>query len=197
MRIFNAILENSEERIRQEHLNSIRALAKIIDASDPYMRGHCEKVMKYSLRICKAMRLSNYHVGAIKIASQLHDIGKISIDIAILKKTVPLTEDDYQKIRTHSEIGAKIVLQGGLLDDIVPIIRHHHERYDGGGYPDGSLKNSSIPLGSRIIAVADAYDAMTSERPYRKAMTRKDAVAELKRCSGYQFDPGIVDAFIC
>ncbi len=196
LRIFNAILKHSDRRMMEEHLNVIRALAKIIDAKDPYMCGHCDKVVKYSMRICKTMRLPGHHVSAIKTASQLHDIGKISVDITILRKTTPLTKDDWQKIRAHPEIGAKIVHQVGFLDDIVPIIRHHHERYDGGGYPDGSLSNIKIPLGSRIIAVADAYDAMTSDRPYRKAMKKEDAEAELKRCAGSQFDPEVVNAFI-
>lgn len=196
LKIFNAILKHSDKATREEHLHVIRALAKIIDAKDPYTRGHCDKVMKYALRICKAMNLPGYYINSIKTASQLHDIGKISVDVTILRKTMPLTKDDWQKIRMHPDVGAKIVHQMGFLDDIVPIIKHHHERYDGGGYPDGSLNNIKIPLGARIIAVADAYDAMTSDRPYRKAMKKEDAVAELKRCAGGQFDPEVVEAFI-
>ena len=183
--------------MRKDYLNVIRALADIIEANDPYTRGHCEKVMNYSLRICKKLDLSGYHVSAIKTASRLHDIGKISIDLTILRKTEPITKEDWQKIRTHPDVGAKIVHHVGFLDDVVPIIRHHHERYEGGGYPDGTLKNNKIPLGARIIAVADAYDAMTSGRPYKKAMLREDAMEELKRCSGTQFDPEVVNAFIC
>jgi putative nucleotidyltransferase with HDIG domain len=194
--VLNAILRHSDRRMRKDYLNVIRTLADIIEANDPYTRGHCEKVMNYSLRICKKLDLAGHHVSAIKTASQLHDIGKISIDLTILRKKEELTKDDWQKIRTHPDVGAKIVHQVGFLDDIVPIIKHHHERYSGGGYPDGSLKNSKIPLGARIIAVADAYDAMTSARPYRKALSREAAICELKKCAGTQFDPEIVSAFI-
>jgi len=182
--------------VKREHLNVVKTLAKIIDANDPYTRGHCDKVVKYSLRICKKMKLPRSQVESIKTASQLHDIGKLGVDLTILRKSEPLTREDWQSIKTHPEIGARIVQQTGFFNDIVPIIRHHHARYDGGGYPDTLRKNSKIPLGARIIAVADAFDAMTSDRPYRKAMTTEEAIAELQRCAGSQFDPEVVLAFL-
>ncbi len=195
IRIVRRLFGYSDRELKRDYLKVARTLVKVIDATDPSTRGHYHKVMKYSVYICKKMKLHKSHTSMIKRASQLHDIGKISIDRAILKKKEPLTEEDWQKIRMHPEIGARIIEQTGLLDDIVPIIRHHHERFDGGGYPDGSMKSGKIPLGARIIAVADAFDAMTTDRPYRKAMERQTAMGELQRCAGSQFDPEVVDAF--
>lgn len=192
------VIDNSImlERIRKDYLNTIKTLARIIDENDPYTRGHCEKVMKYSMMICKEMKLPDRHKKAIKTASLLHDIGKIGIDVGILRKTEKLSDDDWKKIRLHPEIGARIISQVGFLNDVVPIIKYHHSRYNGGGYPDPNRKEGNIPIGSRIITVADAYDAMTSDRPYRKAMTKDDALMELKKCSGEQFDPEVVGAFL-
>jgi len=184
------------ERIQKDYLNSIRMLAKIIDANDTYTRGHCEKVMKYSLYICKKMGVPERYTEAVKTASLLHDIGKVGIDLNIIRKKGALTKKDWNKVRLHPDIGARIVSQIGFLNDIVPIIRHHHARYNGGGYPEPRITGDKIPLGARIIAVADAFDAMTSDRPYRKAISRKEAIEELKRCSGRQFDPEIVKLFL-
>jgi putative nucleotidyltransferase with HDIG domain len=184
------------DRVKRDYLDTIKTLAKIIDANDSYTRGHCEKVTKYTLVICRELKLPARYTNAVKTASLLHDIGKIGIDLSIIRKPGKLTEEDWQKVRMHPEIGAKIVSQEGFLSEIVPIIRHHHERFGGGGYPSSDLKGKQIPLGARIIAVADAFDAMTSFRPYRDAMSRNEAIAELKRCSGTQFDPEVVDAFL-
>jgi putative nucleotidyltransferase with HDIG domain len=183
-------------RIRQDYLSTIKTLAKIIDANDPYTRGHCDKVMRYSLEISKKMKLPPWQRNAIKTASLLHDIGKVGIDMTIIRKAGRLTPGDWKRVKTHPDIGAKILSQTGFLDKIVPIIRHHHERFGGGGYPEAERQGERIPLGARIIAVADAYDAMTSDRPYRKAMDREEAVRELKRCSWTQFDPKMVNAFL-
>jgi HD-GYP domain-containing protein (c-di-GMP phosphodiesterase class II) len=116
--------------------------------------------------------------------------------MTIIRKAGRLTPGDWKRVKTHPDIGAKILSQTGFLDKIVPIIRHHHERFGGGGYPEAERQGERIPLGARIIAVADAYDAMTSDRPYRKAMDREEAVRELKRCSWTQFDPKMVNAFL-
>ena len=184
------------DRIHQDYLNTIKTLARIIDANDSYTRGHCEKVMKYSLMICKRLRLAEKDTNAIKTASLLHDIGKVGIDLSVIKKAGKLSKNDWKKIRMHPEIGARILSQVGFLNEIVPIVKHHHERYGGGGYPDPARMGKKIPIGARIIAIADAFDAMTSDRPYRKAMAWEDAIKELKRCSSSQFDPKIVDAFL-
>lgn len=183
------------DKVRKDYLNSIKTLAEIIDANDSYTRGHCDKVMKYSLEICKHLNLDQRHVNSIKTASMLHDIGKIGVDMSVIHKTGRLNDEDWAKIRRHPEIGARIVRQVGFLNDIVPIIKHHHSRFSGGGYPDAGRKGERIPIGARIIAVADAYDAMTSDRPYRKAMSHEEAIEELKKCSGTQFDPKVVKAF--
>lgn len=183
------------ERIQKDYLNSIKMLAKIIDANDTYTRGHCEKVMRYSLYICKKMGVPERYTEAVKTASLLHDIGKVGIDLNIIRKRGSLSKKDWSRVRLHPEIGAKIVSQIGFLNEIVPIIRHHHARYGGGGYPESRVLGDKIPLGSRIIAVADAFDAMTSDRPYRKAVSRKEAIQELRRCSGKQFDPKVVKIF--
>jgi len=187
---------NMLERIKEDYLNMVKTLAKIIDENDRYTRGHCDKVMKYSLKICRKLELPERCVHAIRVASLLHDIGKIGIDISIVRKRGRLTDKERLQISHHSEIGARIVNQLGFLNEVVPIIRHHHERFKGGGYPEPERKGDDIPLGARILAVADAYDAMTSDRPYRQALSRDEAIAELKRCSNEQFDPKIVGAFL-
>ncbi len=190
-------IENSSmfERIRKDYLNMIKTLAKIIDANDPYTRGHCDKVMKYSLLISKRLNLPEKTLNTIRTASLLHDIGKIGLDLSMLRKAGKLSDKEWEKIRMHSDIGAQIVGRAGFLNDIVPIIRHHHARYEGGGYPDPGISGDRIPLGARILSVADSFDAMTRDRPYRKAMSREEAMKELIRCSGTQFDPSIVSAF--
>ena len=183
-------------RARRDYLRSVIHLAKTIDNNDIYTRGHCEKVMKYSILIGRLMGLTERQIKTIKTAAILHDIGKIGIDLNILRKPEKLTEDDWKKIRLHPQVGAKIAGESVYLKEATPIIMHHHARYSGGGYPDAKLRAEEIPVEARIIAVADAYDAMTSDRPYRSAMPREAAVAELNRCSGQQFDPKIVSAFI-
>lgn len=183
------------DKVRKDYFNSIKTLAEIIDANDSYTRGHCDKVMKYSIEICKRLNLDQRNISSIKTASMLHDIGKIGVDLSVIRKAGKLTDDDWAKIRRHPEIGARIVRQIGFLNDIVPIIKYHHSKFSGGGYPDPERRGERIPIGARVIAVADAYDAMTSDRPYRKAMTHEEAVSELKRCAGTQFDPKVVGAF--
>lgn len=184
------------DKVRKDYFNSIKTLAGIIDANDSYTRGHCDKVMKYSIEICKRLKLDQRHVNSIKTASMLHDIGKIGVDLSVIRKEGKLNNADWAKIRRHPEIGAQIVRQVGFLSDIVPIIKYHHAKFSGGGYPDAEKRGEKIPIGARIIAVADAYDAMTSDRPYRKAMSSKEALSELKRHSGTQFDPAVVNAFV-
>ena len=184
------------ERVKKDYFNTIKTLAKIIDANDPYTRGHCDKVMRYSLGICKGLKINGRLANTVKTASLLHDIGKVGIDLSIIRKQSKLSQEDWKQVRMHPEIGAKIVSQVGFLTEVVPLIRYHHEHYKGKGYPDPSRQGEKIPLGARIIAVADAFDAMTSDRPYRKAMGREEAKKELKRCAGAQFDPKVVNAFL-
>lgn len=178
------------------YLKTLTALARVIDSSDVCRRRHCYKVERYSLMICEKLKLSPKDTKIIKIASILHDIGKIGIDLGIIKKPAKLNTDEWAQIHLHPEIGTNIVKQAGFLNEIVPVIRYHHARFEGGGYPDPVIRGESIPIGARIICVADAFDAMISDRPYREAMTREAAFAELSRCSGTQFDPEIVNVFL-
>jgi len=177
------------------------ALAAAIDARDPYTHGHTERVTNYCLSIARELE-GVPEVGSYKnfretlqIAALLHDIGKLGIPDHILNKHGKLTPEEYEEIKKHSIIGATIINPIKELGDVVKEVRHHQECYDGSGYPDG-IKGAKIPLIARIISVADAFDAMTTNRPYRKKMNIEDAVHELKRCSGSQFDPIIVSAFL-
>lgn len=179
-----------------KHIITVTKLARIIDTSDACRRRHSYKVERYSLLICRRLKLPEQEIKVIKIASMLHDIGKIGIDLTIIKKPAKLTIEEWEQVKRHPEIGANIVSQLGFFGEVSDVIRHHHSRFTGGGYPDASLSGNRIPIGSRIIAVTDAFDAMISDRPYRKAMSNEAAVKELARCSGTQFDPCIVDAFL-
>lgn len=182
---------------RRYFIHTIRTLIYIVDSRGKFSHKHSKNVAKHCIRIAKTLRFKKYDILRIKIAAFFHDLGKYEIDKAILNKPGKLTEEEWQEIRKHPVISAKIVKETGILSEIIEAVRHHHERFDGGGYPDPDKKGSNIPLDSRIIAVADAYDAMVSKRPYRKrALTRREAIMELKRCTGTQFDPQIVDAFI-
>ena len=181
--------------LQASYFSTVQALSAAIDAKDPYTRGHSGRVVRYSQTIARSMGHAKHDVEAIKIAAYLHDIGKIGIDERILLKPLKLTEQEFELVKRHSSISAKILARVSFLKKTVPIVRHHHEHFDGGGYPDG-LVGRAIPLGARIISVADSFDAMTSDRPYRQALTRDKAIDELKRCAGTQFDPDVVDAFI-
>jgi putative nucleotidyltransferase with HDIG domain len=188
-------LKIANTNVRSLYLSTIKALAAAIEAKDKYTRGHSDRVTQYALDICVELGLDEQQMQEIMYASVLHDIGKIGVSEDILGKKGKLEPEEYEKIKKHTTIGANIISSISMLESIIPIIVHHHESYDGKGYPYRK-KEEEIPLGSRIIAVADSYDAMTSDRPYRKAMSKEEAVAELRRCAGTQFDPEIVEAFI-
>ena len=179
-----------------KHIVTVTKLARIIDSSDVCRRRHSYNVERHSILICRRLKLPSQEIRIIKIASMLHDIGKIGIDLNIIKKPAKLTADEWTQVRLHPEIGANIVSQLGLLADVAPVIRYHHSRFGGEGYPDALRTGNNIPIGSRIISVADAFDAMINDRPYRKAMPREAAITELNRCSGTQFDPEVVGAFL-
>lgn len=190
-------IENARlfEQARTGYLNTIRTLSNIIDAKDSQTYGHSERVMKHCIDVAKELRLSEQEKDVLKYASLLHDIGKIGIDVGILRKPSKLNDDEWRVMFMHPVIGSGIVEQIGFLDDLAPIILHHHERYDGKGYPS-KLKKDKIPLGARILAVVDAYESMISDRPYRKALSFKKAHKELIEGSGKQFDPKIVKVFL-
>ena len=181
--------------MRNLYISTIQALNKTVEAKDPYTSGHANRVEKFAVELAKAYELPFESIENIKTASILHDIGKIGINDAILNKTSRLTNEEYNEIMRHPSIGAEIISKVDFLKDITTIVKHHHERYDGHGYPDG-LVGDQIPIEACILTIADSYDAMTSDRPYRKALTAEEAFEELKRNSGTQFHPGLVEAFI-
>jgi len=197
-KILRLSIENKEliGRIKRDYHDIIRVLANIIDASDPYTHGHSGRVMKYTMAICKKLGISGKDRKIVKNASLLHDIGKVFIPRSVLNKKVKLSKTEWKKVQVHPATGAKIILQLSFLYNIAPIIFHHHAKFGGGGYPDSKKKGCNIPIGARIIAVCDAFDAMTSERPYRSPYPERYAIRELKRCSGDQFDPQVVGAFV-
>ena len=181
--------------VRAAHLETIQALALALDAKDPFTLGHSERVAEYAVEIARQMKLPPGEVEMLRYAGVLHDIGKIGISDAVLNKVGRLTDAEFRLIQSHTTIGARVVKPVGFLRGVSQVIRHHHERYDGRGYPDG-LKGEEIPLAARILSVADAFDAMTYDRVYRTGMSVEDAVKELVRGKGTQFDPNIVDVFV-
>jgi putative nucleotidyltransferase with HDIG domain len=182
-------------KMRKVYLDTIRALAAAIDAKDPYTKGHSERVAQLSVALAQDLHLSDRDIENIEYTALLHDIGKIGIDDRILGKNDSLTSEEYKKIKEHTIMGAKIIEPVDFLKNSYQAIYHHHERYNGNGYPDG-LKSENIPILARIIAVADAYDAMGSDRPYRKKLSKEKILKEFTEQSGKQFDPQIVNALM-
>ena len=190
-------LDGKNTELRTAYIQTIRALAEAIDAKDAYTRGHSERVAVYASRIGDRMGLRKELIERIYFAGLLHDVGKIGIPDAIITKPDRLTPEEYDEIKKHPEIGAKILEPVEFLRSIVPCVRHHHEWFDGCkmGYPD-RLAGDRIPLPSRVILVADTVEAMTSDRPYRKALPLDVVIKEMHKFSGTQFDPVVVEAFL-
>ena len=182
-------------KMRKIYLETIRALAAAIDAKDPYTKGHSERVAETSVALAQELNLSDRDIESIEYTALLHDIGKIGIDDSILGKKSSLTSQEFDKIKEHTIMGANIIEPVDFLKNSYWAIYHHHERYNGKGYPDG-IKSEDIPILARIIAVADAFDAMGSDRPYRKKLNKDKILKELKDQSGKQFDPEVVKALI-
>jgi putative nucleotidyltransferase with HDIG domain len=176
-------------------LEASQALVQSLEKRDPCMAGHTKRVVFISETIARYLHLPPEEKEKLKIAALLHDIGKIGIKEEILAKEGKLTASEYNAIQQHPLIGVAIIGKNDQLKDVIPGMCYHHERTDGNGYPEG-LKDTNIPLLARIIAVADAYDAMTTNRPYQKALSKDGAISEIKRCSGIQFDQEVVQAFI-
>ena len=173
----------------------VDAMSTALDAKNSYTKGHSDRVAELSSLLAKGRGLPLTEQGRIHIGAHLHDIGKIGIPDVILDKQGKLTDSEFAVIRRHPEIGDKIVGKIGILQSVTDIVRHHHERFDGNGYPD-RLKEDKFSLGARIVSVADAFDAMTSIRAYRAALSIDEAIEEMRRCSGSQFDPQVVDVLI-
>jgi response regulator RpfG family c-di-GMP phosphodiesterase len=183
------------ESLYNNILHTLSSLIIAINRRDSYTEGHCGRVTSVSQALAEAMGLSDYQKHVLRIVGPVHDLGKIGIPDAILLKPERLTAEEYEVMKDHSVYGEEIIRGFEILAEEAHVIRHHHERYDGTGYPD-ALSSNDIPLCCRLIAVCDAYDAMTTDRPYKKALSRKDAMTEIKRCAGSQFDPGVVTGFL-
>jgi HD-GYP domain-containing protein (c-di-GMP phosphodiesterase class II) len=190
-------LDNSRlyQELEEMFFQTAESLADAIEKRDPYTGGHTQRVTLYCSAIAKYLRLSPMERKWLKMASVLHDIGKIGIADQILRKPSRLTSEEYNMIKRHSDMGVEIIEHIRQLREIIPGVKYHHEMMDGKGYPDG-LRGENIPLAAKIVAVADTYDAMTTDRPYRKALEKETAIEELKKCSGTQFDSEVVEAFI-
>ncbi|TAJ99521.1 MAG: response regulator [Candidatus Manganitrophaceae bacterium] len=190
-------IENAKlfDQLERSHFESMKALAQAIEAKDLYTRGHCDRMVTYALAIADRLGLSADEKKHLGYGAALHDIGKIGIHELILNKSGKLTDKEYEIMKDHPMLGAEIIKGVDFLNPVVPMIYYHQERYDGKGYPEG-LSGEEIPIGARIIAILDTFDAMTSDRPYRKALPMEVAFAELRRCTGSQFDPKIVETLI-
>jgi response regulator RpfG family c-di-GMP phosphodiesterase len=190
-------IENTrlQQTLMEAYKNTIKALASAVDAKDPYTRGHSERVMEYSLKAGMSLSISMDEAEALEYAGVLHDVGKIAIDSSILSKPGPLTTEEWAIMRTHPALGAELLKEIPFLEDAVALVLSHHEKHDGTGYPNG-LKGDEIPMGARLIAVADAFDTMTTDRSYRSALPIDKAVEELNDCSGSQFCPIAVKALL-
>lgn len=191
----NQELKQSRENLEKAYLESIEVIRQTVEAKDTYTRGHSDRVSQYSVLIGKYMGLSETDLQTLKIGGLFHDIGKIGIPDSILLKETSLTDDEYSQIKNHPAIGKHILSNATVFQDIIPIVFHHHEKYDGKGYPM-KLAGESIPLLARIASLADTFDAMTSKRSYRNALALETVIEEIKTCSGTQFDPKIAAVFL-
>jgi len=175
-------------------VGSLAALSAAIEARDPYARGHSSRVTVFAQAMAKRIGLDKDRLSVLRLGALLHDIGKLSVPSAVLLKRGPLTVAELCQVRRHPAAGVRMLRSLGAPREILPAVLHHHERWDGAGYPRGKA-GEKIPLEARILAIADSFDAMTSTRPYRTPRQVEDALAELERCAGTQFDPELVRAF--
>ena len=186
---------NLYENLQQQYLQTVKSFAQALEAKDSYTHGHSQQVMRYAELIARTIELPESDISTLRQAAILHDIGKIGIAEELLSLPRQLTVEEYEEVKTHPLKGRNIISPITALAPVVPVVYHHHEHWDGNGYPEG-LRHQEIPLLARIIGVADAFDAMTSSRPYRHALAADAAICELRRQAGKQFDPQMVIAFI-
>jgi ribonuclease P protein subunit RPR2 len=182
------------QQLRRSYKATVRALANAVEARDAYTGKHAERVAAYGLAIARAAGIDVSDEPQMEFGFLLHDIGKVGVPDAILFKPAPLSRDEFSRIASHAEIGSKILRHVDFLEEATLIVRHHHERWDGTGYPDG-LKGAQIPLAARVFAIADTLDALTTDRPYREAVGFAQARAEIVRGAGTQFDPAVIAAY--
>ena len=195
IKTINKQLHDKNEELERAYLDTIGILRQTVEAKDPYTRGHSDRVSEYSVLIGKKLGLDEKTLHILKIGGLFHDIGKIGIPDSILLKESKLSDEEYSQIKNHPMIGVHMLGDAAIFTDILPIVKHHHERYDGRGYPS-QLVGDNIPYVARIAAVADTFDAMTSKRSYRDSLPIDVVRAEIERCSGTQFDPNIAKVFL-
>ena len=195
IKTINKQLHDKNEELERAYLDTIGILRQTVEAKDPYTRGDSDRVSEYSVLIGKKLGLDEKTLHILKIGGLFHDIGKIGIPDSILLKESKLSDEEYSQIKNHPMIGVHMLGDAAIFTDILPIVKHHHERYDGRGYPS-QLVGDDIPYVARIAAVADTFDAMTSKRSYRDSLPIDVVRAEIERCSGTQFDPNISKVFL-
>lgn len=195
IKAINQELTGMYDKLEKAYLESIQTLRFAVEAKDAYTRGHSDRVSEYSVLIGEYLNLTEEDIKTLRIGGLFHDIGKIGIPDSILLKETKLDDDEYSQIKNHPSIGAHILCNAEIFQEIIPIVKHHHEKYDGTGYPS-KLAGADIPFLARIAAVADTFDAMTSKRTYRDALPLDVVKSEIKHCSGTQFDPEIAKAFL-
>lgn len=191
----NKELSDAKDQLEKAYLESIETLRYTVEAKDPYTRGHSDRVSEFAVLIGKKMGFSDEDLKTLKIGGLFHDIGKIGIPDSILLKESKLSDDEYSEIKHHPSIGAHILSNATIFKDIIPIVKYHHERYDGRGYPE-NLVGENIPLMARVTAVADSFDAMSSRRTYRNSLELDFIIEEIRKNRGSQFDPKIADVFL-
>jgi putative nucleotidyltransferase with HDIG domain len=189
----NLMLKRRSEEIIELNESLLEILSEIIDLRDPHVLGHSKQVSRYATGIAKIMKLNDSQIELIRKGALLHDIGKLGVSQDILGKPSRLTAEEYEAVKRHTLVGAELMEKSPTLRSLIPIIRHHHEYFDGRGYPD-HLTGNQIPIEARVVALADALDAMSSDRTYRKALNRFSIVCELQTHAGSQFDPLVVEA---
>lgn len=191
----NEKLSATYQELEKAYMESIQTLRYTVEAKDSYTRGHSDRVSEFSVLLGKYLGLSDKDLKTLRLGGLFHDIGKIGVPDTILQKADKLTDDEYSQIKQHPNIGVHILSNATIFNDILPIVEHHHERYDGRGYP-GMLKGEEIPYLARITAVVDSFDAMSSKRAYRDSLPLDTIISEFERCKGTQFDPQIDDVFL-
>lgn len=191
----NKELTETNNKLEKAYLETIETLRFTVEAKDTYTRGHSDRVSEYSVLLGKHLGLSEDDIHLLRIGGLFHDIGKIGVPDSILLKTSRLTDDEYSEIKNHPKIGAQILSNATVFEKAIPIVKHHHERYDGFGYPE-KLSGENIPYLARIAAIADSFDAMTSRRTYRDSLPLDVVIDEIRKNKGTQFDPNIADKFL-